>query len=89
MLVKKVEMIEAEWHSERLSEGSAEGIHQHRHICGIKLRWPETIDKLPEPILHLPQSKGGHDEAVISMSCRKHRMELASRMRDVSIALVQ
>lgn len=91
MLVKKIEMIEAECIVRGYLEGS--GLKEYKQtgaICGIKLP-PGMVQaqKLPEPIF-TPSTKAdvGHDENV-SYEVLKDRIgtELASILRDKSIEL--
>jgi phosphoribosylaminoimidazole-succinocarboxamide synthase len=91
MLVKKVNMVEAECIVRGYLEGS--GLKDYKNtgcICGIKL--PEGMkqaNKLPEPIF-TPSTKAqeGHDENV-SFEELSNRIgsEMAEKLRDVSIAL--
>lgn len=91
MLVKKIEMIEAECIVRGYLEGS--GLKEYKQtgaICGIKL--PDGMiqaQKLPEPIF-TPSTKAdvGHDENV-SFEVLKDKIgiELATTLRDKSIEL--
>lgn len=91
MLVKKVNMVEAECIVRGYLEGS--GLKDYKNtgcICGIKL--PEGMkqaDKLPEPIF-TPSTKAqeGHDENVsFEELANRIGSEMAEKLRDVSIAL--
>lgn len=91
MLVKKVQMAEAECIVRGYLEGS--GLKEYQKtgsICGIKL--PTGLrqgDKLPEPIF-TPSTKAqeGHDENVsFEVLAEKIGMELAAKLRDKSIEL--
>ena len=91
MLVKKVQMAEAECIVRGYLEGS--GLKEYQKtgsICGIKL--PAGLrqgDKLPEPIF-TPSSKEqeGHDINVsFEVLTEKIGVELAEKLRDTSIAL--
>ncbi len=91
MLVKKIEMIEAECIVRGYLEGS--GLKEYKStgaICGIKL--PDGMiqaQKLPEPIF-TPSTKAdvGHDENVTFDALKdKIGAELAGILRDKSIAL--
>jgi len=91
MLVKKVEMVEAECIVRGYLEGS--GLKEYQaggSICGIRL--PEGLkqcEKLPEPIFTpTTKAKEGHDESVTfeTLADRIGR-ELAEKLRDISIAL--
>jgi len=91
MLVRKVQMVEAECIVRGYLEGS--GLKEYREtgsICGIKL--PEGLrqcEKLPEPIFTpTTKAKEGHDESVtFEELANRIGSELANRLRDVSIAL--
>lgn len=91
MLVKKIQMVEAECIVRGYLEGS--GLKDYKNtgsICGIKL--PEGMkqaQKLPEPIF-TPSTKAqeGHDENVsFDVLADKIGVEMANKLRDTSIAL--
>lgn len=91
MLVKKMEMLPAECIVRGYLEGS--GLKEYNktgEICGIKL--PEGLkqgDKLPEPIF-TPSTKAqeGHDINVsFEYLANEIGLEMAQKLRDVSIAL--
>jgi phosphoribosylaminoimidazole-succinocarboxamide synthase len=91
MLVKKIQMVEAECIVRGYLEGS--GLKEYQKscsICGIKL--PEGMkqaQKLPEPIF-TPSTKAseGHDENVsFEVLSDKIGNELALKLKEVSIAL--
>lgn len=91
MLVKKIQMVEAECIVRGYLEGS--GLKEYNKtgsICGIKL--PEGLkqcEKLPEPIF-TPSTKAaeGHDENVsFEYVSNKIGADLANKLRDTSIAL--
>ncbi|MFZ5989874.1 MAG: phosphoribosylaminoimidazolesuccinocarboxamide synthase [Bacillota bacterium] len=91
MLVKKIEMVEAECIVRGYLEGS--GLKDYKQtgtICGLKL--PEGLkqaDKLPEPIF-TPSTKAleGHDENVsFEELCNRIGTDLANKLKDASIAL--
>lgn len=91
MLVKKIQMVEAECIVRGYLEGS--GLKEYQKtgsICGIKL--PEGMkqaQKLPEPIF-TPSTKAseGHDENVsFEVLSDKIGSELALKLKEVSIAL--
>lgn len=91
MLVKKVEMVNAECIVRGYLEGS--GLKEYQSngsICGVKL--PEGLrqgDKLPEPIF-TPSTKAheGHDENVsFEVLSEKIGKKLAQQLKDTSIAL--
>ncbi|GAE88302.1 phosphoribosylaminoimidazolesuccinocarboxamide synthase [Acetivibrio straminisolvens] len=91
MLVKKMKMIPAECIVRGYLEGS--GLKDYKatgSICGIKL--PEGLrqaDKLPEPIF-TPSTKEseGHDQNVsFEGLCNAIGTELATKLRDISLAL--
>ncbi|HEX3028993.1 MAG TPA: phosphoribosylaminoimidazolesuccinocarboxamide synthase, partial [Clostridia bacterium] len=91
MLVKKIEMVEAECIVRGYLEGSGLKDYQKTGgICGLKL--PQGLrqaEKLPEPIF-TPSTKAneGHDENVsYEVLCSKIGTELAQKLRDTSIAL--
>lgn len=91
MLVKRVNMVEAECIIRGYLEGS--GLKEYNStgsICGVKL--PEGLkqaDKLPEPIF-TPTTKAseGHDESVtFEQLCDKIGTDLANKLKEMSIAL--
>ncbi|ABN54083.1 MAG TPA: phosphoribosylaminoimidazolesuccinocarboxamide synthase [Hungateiclostridium thermocellum] len=93
MLVKKIKMIPAECIVRGYLEGS--GLKDYKatgSICGIKL--PEGLrqaDKLPEPIF-TPSTKEteGHDQNVsFEGLCNAIGTELATKLRDISLALYE
>lgn len=91
MLVKKVKMVEAECIVRGYLEGS--GLKEYQNtgsICGIKLpAGMKQCEKLPEPIF-TPSTKAteGHDENVtFDVLVDKIGIELATKLRDTSIAL--
>jgi phosphoribosylaminoimidazole-succinocarboxamide synthase len=91
MLVKKVKMAEAECIVRGYLEGSAlKEYKKAGSVCGIKL--PEGLkqcEKLPEPIF-TPSTKAqeGHDENVTFEELSDRiGLELAQKLRDVSLAL--
>lgn len=91
MLVRKVNMVQAECIVRGYLEGSALKEYQKSgSICGIRL--PEGMkqcEKLPEPIF-TPSTKAseGHDENVtFEVLTEKIGKELAEKLRDTSIAL--
>lgn len=91
MLVKKIEMIEAECIVRGYLEGS--GLKEYQNtgeICGIKL--PQGLrqgDKLPEPIFTpSTKAKEGHDENVsFEVLAEKIGIDLATKLKEASIAL--
>lgn len=91
MLVKKAEMISAECIVRGYLEGS--GLKEYIKtgaISGIKLPYGlKQCEKLPEPIF-TPTTKAeeGHDESItFEELADKIGMELATRLRDISIVL--
>ncbi len=91
MLVKKIEMVEAECIVRGYLEGSGLKDYQKTGgICGLKL--PQGLrqaERLPEPIF-TPSTKAneGHDENVsYEVLCSRIGTELAQKLRDTSIAL--
>jgi len=91
MLVKKVDMINAECIVRGYLEGSGLKDYQKTGcICGIKLsEGLKQAQKLPEPIF-TPSTKAheGHDENVsFEHLADKIGLELAQKLRDTSIAL--
>jgi len=91
MLVKKMQMVEAECIVRGYLEGS--GLKDYNStgcICGIKLpAGLKQADKLPEPIF-TPSTKAleGHDENVSYEELKnKIGSELAEKLKEVSIAL--
>ena len=91
MLVRKVKMAEAECIVRGYLEGSALKEYQKTgSICGIKLpAGLRQCDRLPEPIF-TPSTKEaeGHDENVtFDQLAGKIGIEMASKLRDKSIAL--
>jgi len=91
MLVKKVNMVQAECIVRGYLEGS--GLKEYKEtgsICGIKL--PEGLrqgDKLPEPIF-TPSTKAseGHDQNVsFEELCNIIGADLATQLKEVSLAL--
>ncbi|NLM57679.1 MAG: phosphoribosylaminoimidazolesuccinocarboxamide synthase [Clostridium sp.] len=93
MLVKKIEMVEAECIVRGYLEGS--GLKDYRNtgsICGIKL--PEGLrqaDKLPEPIFTpSTKAKEGHDQNVsFEELCNVIGTELAQKLKETSIKLYE
>lgn len=93
MLVKKIEMVEAECIVRGYLEGS--GLKDYRKtgsICGIKL--PEGLrqaDKLPEPIFTpSTKAKEGHDQNVsFEELCNVIGAELAQKLKETSIKLYE
>jgi len=93
MLVKKIEMVEAECIVRGYLEGS--GLKDYRNtgsICGIKL--PEGLrqaDKLPEPIFTpSTKAKEGHDQNVsVEELCNVIGTELAQKLKETSIKLYE
>jgi phosphoribosylaminoimidazole-succinocarboxamide synthase len=91
MLVRKITMVDAECIVRGYLEGS--GLKEYQKsgtVCGIKLSTGlRQCDKLPEPIFS-PSTKAleGHDENVtFEVLADKIGLELASQLRDTSIAL--
>jgi phosphoribosylaminoimidazole-succinocarboxamide synthase len=92
MLVRKIEMVEAECIVRGYLEGSGlKEYNQTGSISGIKLpKGLKQCDRLPEPIF-TPSTKakdGGHDENVsFEVLADRIGTELASKLRDTSLAL--
>ena len=93
MLVRKVEMVEAECIVRGYLEGS--GLKEYNakgSVCGIKLpSGLKQCDRLPEPIF-TPSTKAseGHDENVtFEVLAQKIGHDMAVRLRDASIALYE
>ena len=93
MLVKKVEMVEAECIVRGYLEGS--GLKEYQaagSICGIKLpAGLKQCEKLPVPIFTpTTKAKEGHDESVtFEVLAETIGQELAEKLRDTSIALYE
>jgi len=91
MLVRKVDMVEAECVVRGYLEGS--GLKEYKatgSICGVKL--PDGLkqcEKLPEPIFTpTTKAKEGHDESVtFEELANRIGSELAAKLRDISITL--
>lgn len=91
MLVRKIEMIQAECIVRGYLEGSGlKEYNQFGSVCGIKLpSGLKQADELPEPIF-TPSTKAhaGHDENVsFNVLAEKIGMELAKELQRVSIEL--